>query len=77
MKNYEIIDDSGVDYAFIGEDRNRRPWVGQIVKGSDVCDRPYRCITIEKPYGLIGTYTAPPEAFREILHANAKDRDEG
>jgi hypothetical protein len=67
MKTYEIIDDSGVDYNFLREDKNKRPWVGQIVKGSDVRERPYKCVTIEKPYGLPGTYTASPEAFREIL----------
>ena len=67
MKTYEIIDDSGVDYAFLGEDKYVRPWVGQIVKGSPVYEKPYRHIVVEKPYGLTGTYTADPEVFREIV----------
>ena len=66
MKTYEIVDDSGVDYNLLGEDRDKRPWLGQIVKGSEVREKPYRCITVEKPYGLIGTYTSDPESFREI-----------
>ena len=66
MKNYEIIDDSGVDYDFIGENKSIRPWLGQIVKGW-ASDSPYKCVTIKKPYGLLGTYTASPEAFREIF----------
>ena len=63
LHTYLIVDDSGVDYAFLRDDR---PWKGQIVLGSPVCDKPYRCITIEKPYGLPGWYTASPEAFREV-----------
>lgn len=31
LKSYMIIDDSGVDYAFL---RDNRSWVGQVVKGN-------------------------------------------
>ena len=71
MKYYEILDDSGVDYAFMGEDRNKRPWLGQIVKGW-ASKSPYDCISVEKPYGIAGTYTASPSAFREVSTPNAE-----
>jgi hypothetical protein len=71
---YKIIDDSGVPYAFIGDYRS---WVGQIVEGSEVRiteGAPYPRITIEKPYGLPGTYTAPPERFLEIKEPTSQKR---
>jgi len=63
MKTYKIIDDSGVDYNFI---RDSRSWLGEIVKGGPCPSLYSDAIVVEKPFGLIGTYTASSCNFEEI-----------
>ena len=62
-KTYKIIDDSGVDYAFLGD---RRPWTGQVVEGFPTPSFYPGAVTVRKPFGLTGTYTASAAAFEEI-----------
>jgi hypothetical protein len=65
MKTYKIINDSGVDYQFIAAfGHPTTPWIGQIVKGGEV--NSYGCITVEKPFGITGTYTLDASNFEEI-----------
>jgi hypothetical protein len=77
LVQYRIIDDSGVPYDFIGDYRS---WVGQIVEGSEVRTTsvsPYPHITINKPYGLAGTFTASPEMFLAISPAEQTEPQKG
>ncbi len=54
MREYKIIDDSGVDYQFLGDSRS---WSGALVIGTDNEDQ-YGNITVRKPFNLTGYYTA-------------------
>lgn len=67
MKKFKIIDDSGVDYAFLsGFGISDKSWKGQIVKG-DYCPSLYAgAVVVEKPFGLSGVYVASKECFEEI-----------
>ncbi len=61
---YRIVNDSGVDYAFLGD---RQSWLGRTVVGwPSSSDRLPGQVTVEKPYGQAGTYTAPAEHFERI-----------
>lgn len=65
MKTYRIINESGIDYNFIaGFGHPKTSWIGQIVKGGNV--NHYGFITVEKPFGIAGTYTADASHFEEI-----------
>ena len=57
-----IINDSGVDYAFL---QNDKCWLGEVVEG-DTSTHIEGCITIQKPFGLNGTYTADASHFIEV-----------
>ena len=54
MREYKIINDSGVDYNFLGDSRS---WLGELVFGTDNEDQ-YGNITVRKPFNLTGYYTA-------------------
>lgn len=63
LKWYEIIDDSGVDYSFIGQSTS---WLGQTVRGADA---PVGgLLTVEQPFQSNPhcTYTADAACFEEI-----------
>ena len=69
---YEIIDDSGVDYKFLGAFMEEKPerWLGQIVEG---CENNYLydgATTVAKPFNIPGTYTAHKSNFRLIENEN-------
>jgi hypothetical protein len=65
MKTYKIINDSGIHYPFLKAfGHPTTPWLGQIVKGGEV--NHYGCITVEKPFGITGTYTADASHFEEV-----------
>ena len=58
---YKIVDDSGVDYAFIGQKDGS--WLGAIVEGWPAGHLP-DSITVRQPSGgPASTYTANKEAF--------------
>lgn len=67
MATWKLIDDSGVDYAFI---RAFRPWIadgewlGAVVHGADEPNE-IGLLTVEHPGG-IGTFTAPVERFERL-----------
>ena len=66
MKKYKIINDSGVDYKFLaGFGHPKTSWVGQIVKGN-WSSWAGGTLTVEKPFGISGTYTADASHFEEI-----------
>ena len=68
MKTYKIINDSGVDYNFLaGFGHPKTSWVGQIVKGGERSSWGGGTITVEKPFGISGTYTADESHFEEII----------
>ena len=71
MKLYKIIDDSGVDYKLLSSFGLGKPqsWLGAIVAG-DFHEHPYPHIIVEKPFGMAGTFTAPPQRFQEISIKN-------
>ena len=73
MKSYEIVDDSGVDYNFLGDDR---PWKGQVVQGNPDPSAYPDAVTVEKPFGLAGTYTASASCFKEHLVGGGWKLDE-
>lgn len=64
---YRIIDDSGVDYAFLSAfGVSNKSWVGQIVEGKP-CPSLYQgAVVVVKPFGLSGVYVAGSECFEEI-----------
>lgn len=65
MKQYKIINDSGVDYKFIASfGIQTTPWIGEIVKGNRSSIP--GCIIVNKPFGIPGTYTANNSHFEEI-----------
>jgi len=67
MRKYKIIDDSGVDYNFIaGFGYEKKSWLGQIVQGGPNPALYTDAITVEKPFGIGGTYTADKKCFEEI-----------
>lgn len=70
MNKYRIINDSGVDYNFLGKEAKAKgSWVGQIVIGGPNPSLYPDCITVEKPFGLLGTYSASSENF-ELIESN-------
>jgi hypothetical protein len=64
MKKYRIINDAGVDYGMVGDSRS---WIGQIVSGGPSPSFYPDAISVEKPFGLIGSYTASACNFEEIV----------
>lgn len=67
MNKYRIIDDSGVDYNFLGKKAKAKgSWVGQIVKGAPNPSLYPNCVTVEKPFGLGGTYSADACRFELV-----------
>ena len=67
VSKYLILDDSGVDYAFLGY--TGPSWVGQIVEGCPT--RFENCtlqdyLTLEKPFGLGGTWSSDAKNFKKI-----------
>ncbi len=67
MKTYQILNDDGVDKAFLGDSRS---WIGEIVKGNPNPALYPDAITVEKPFGLPGTYTASSKNFKEMTPAD-------
>lgn len=67
FKKYEIIDDSGVDYNFLGPEAvSRGSWKGQIVNGNEAPGLYEGAIVIEKPFGLTGVWISDTKSLREI-----------
>ena len=61
---FELVDDSGVDYAFLSGFGMLESWKGKIMPGHRNKDG---TITWEQPGGC-GTYTADESRFRERLN---------
>ena len=65
MKQYKIINDSGVPYNFLaGFGYSKKSWLGEVVKGGEI--NHYGCITVEKPFGISGTYTVDASHLEEL-----------
>ena len=64
MKKYKIVDDSGVDYAFLSGFGEVQSWLGEVVEG---VDEPVNgCLTVKQPFGP-GTWTADVSCFEVVL----------
>ena len=65
MTQYKLIDDSGVDYSFLSAFSYARSWKDQILRGK-VSPHLEGHITVEKPFNIPGTFTAPRECFVKV-----------
>lgn len=64
---FEILDDSGT-VAYKNMTGDQRSWVGQVVKGYYSQNQSgYPSVTVKKPFDMLGTYTADPKNFRELI----------